>query len=56
MLPISVCIIARNEEKHIEECLKRLQPYGFEIVLADTGSTDRTVALAQKFCHAKSLP
>jgi len=49
VLPISVCIIARNEEKHIEECLKRLQPYGFEIVLADTGSTDRTVALAQKY-------
>lgn len=49
MLPVSVCLIAKNEEKHIEECLKRLQPYGFEIVLADTGSTDRTVALAQKY-------
>lgn len=49
MLPISVCMIAKNEEKHIEECLKRLLPYGFEIVLADTGSTDRTVALAQKY-------
>lgn len=49
MLPISVCLIAKNEAQHIEECLKRLQPYGFEIVLADTGSTDRTVALAQKY-------
>lgn len=49
MLPISVCLIAKNEEKHIEECLKRLQPYGFEIVLADTGSTDRTVELARKY-------
>ena len=27
MLPISVCIIARNEERHIEECLKALKPY-----------------------------
>lgn len=49
MLPISVCIIARNEEKHIEECLARLLPFAPEIVLADTGSTDRTIELAQKY-------
>lgn len=49
MQPISVCIIAKNEEKHIEECCKRLIPYGVEIVLVDTGSTDRTVLLAQKY-------
>ena len=42
MTPVSVCIIAKNEEAHIEECCKRLQPYGFEIVLVDTGSKDRT--------------
>lgn len=49
MLPLSVCIIAKNEEKHIEECLKRLSPYGLEIVLTDTGSTDRTLAIAEKY-------
>ena len=49
MSPISVCIIAKNEEKHIEECCKRLKPYGFEIVLVDTGSADRTVELASRF-------
>ena len=48
-LPVSVCIIAKNEEKHIEECLKRLMPYGFEIVVTDTGSTDRTVEIAKKY-------
>lgn len=48
-LPISVCIIAKNEEKHIEECLKRLKPYHYEIVFADTGSTDRTVEIAAKY-------
>ena len=48
-LPISVCIIAKNEEKHIEECCKRLTPYGFEIVLVDTGSTDRTIELAERY-------
>lgn len=49
MSPISVCIIAKNEEKHIEECCKRLTPYGFEIVLVDTGSTDNTVELARQY-------
>lgn len=49
MNPISVCIIAKNEEKHIDECFSRLIPYGFEIVLVDTGSTDRTVPLAKQY-------
>lgn len=49
MFPLSVCIIAKNEEKHIGECLKRLSIYGFEIVLTDTGSTDQTVEIAQKY-------
>ncbi len=48
-LPISVCIIAKNEEAHIEECLKRIKPYHYEIVLADTGSTDRTLEIAAKY-------
>lgn len=48
-VPISVCIIAKNEEKHIEECLKRLQPYGMEVIVTDTGSTDRTKEIAQKY-------
>lgn len=48
-VPISVCIIAKNEEKYIEECLKRLQPYGFEIIVTDTGSTDKTKEIARKY-------
>ncbi len=48
-VPISVCIIAKNEEKYIEECLKKLKPYGFEIVVTDTGSTDKTKEIAQKY-------
>ena len=41
-VPISVCIIAKNEERFIEDCLKRLKPFGMEIIVTDTGSTDRT--------------
>lgn len=48
-VPVSVCIIAKNEEKHIEECLKRLKPYGFEIIVTDTGSTDNTKQIAKKY-------
>lgn len=49
MHPISVCIIAKNEEKRIERCLASVKPYGFEIVVVDTGSTDRTKEIAGKY-------
>lgn len=48
-LPITVCMIARDEEKHIEECLKHLKKYDWEIIVADTGSTDRTREIAEKY-------
>lgn len=48
-IPISVCIIAKDEAMHIEECLKRLRQYGFEIVVADTGSTDCTREIATQY-------
>lgn len=51
MIPVSVCIIAKNEEKHIEECLRRLSFYDWEIVVVDTGSTDHTVEIAQKYTN-----
>ena len=46
MIPLSVCIIGKNEENNIEKCLAPLVPYGFEIIYVDTGSTDRTKELA----------
>lgn len=51
MIPISVCIIAKNEEARIERCLSSIVPYGFEIILVDTGSTDRTKELAFKYTN-----
>ena len=49
MLPISVCIITKNEEQNIERCLKPLRAYEWEIVVVDTGSTDRTKEIASKY-------
>ena len=49
MIPVSVCIIAKNEEKYMDECLRRLSRYDWEIVVVDTGSTDRTVEIAHAY-------
>lgn len=49
MHPISVCIIAKNEEKRIEKCLASIKPFGFEIVVVDTGSTDATKEIAARY-------
>lgn len=48
-LPISVCIIAKNEERNIGQCLKSISRYGLEIVVADTGSTDHTKEIAKRY-------
>lgn len=49
MLPISVCIIAKNEELCIGECLRRLSFFDWEIIVVDTGSTDRTADIARSY-------
>ena len=49
MHPISVCIIAKNEEARIERCLQSIKPCGFEIVVVDTGSTDETKEIAARY-------
>lgn len=46
--PISACIIAGNEERNIERCLKSVQ-WVDEIVVVDSFSTDQTVAIARKY-------
>lgn len=49
MLPISVCIIGKNEEKYLDDCLRHLSLYDWEIVFVDTGSTDKTREIALKY-------
>ena len=46
-LPITVIILAFNEEIHIERCLQRLAGWVERIVVIDSFSTDPTVAIAQ---------
>ncbi|HEY9508952.1 MAG TPA: glycosyltransferase [Verrucomicrobiae bacterium] len=44
---LSICVITKNEERFIEQCLKSIKPIAHQIVIVDTGSTDRTVEIAK---------
>ncbi|HET6515298.1 MAG TPA: glycosyltransferase family 2 protein [Thermodesulfovibrionales bacterium] len=44
--PLSVALITKNEEARLPECLKSVS-FAEEIVLVDSGSTDRTVEIAE---------
>jgi glycosyltransferase involved in cell wall biosynthesis len=48
MPKLSIIIITLNQEQNIVPCLESAR-FGDEIVLVDTGSTDRTVELARAF-------
>jgi len=45
---LSLCMIVRNEEGNLPECLGAVKPYVDEMVVVDTGSDDRTVEVAQE--------
>ncbi|MBX9878236.1 MAG: glycosyltransferase family 2 protein [Candidatus Obscuribacterales bacterium] len=46
---LSVVIIALNEERHIGDVLAAATPLADEIILVDSGSTDRTIEIAKSF-------
>lgn len=45
---ISFCLISKNEEKNIKECIEKVKPAVDEIIVLDTGSTDNTVKIAEE--------
>ncbi|MDO9263246.1 MAG: glycosyltransferase family 2 protein, partial [Desulfosalsimonadaceae bacterium] len=46
---LSVILIAKNEEDRIERCLRSVAPIADEILVLDSGSTDRTKEIAGQF-------
>lgn len=46
---ISLCMIVKNEEAFLQRCLQSVREYVDDIVIVDTGSTDRTKEIAKSF-------
>lgn len=48
-MKISACLIVKNEEKYLQRCLESIYQYVDEIIITDTGSTDKTLEIAKKY-------
>jgi glycosyltransferase involved in cell wall biosynthesis len=51
--PISAVILTKNEERHIERCIRSVD-FASEVVVVDSGSTDSTCEVARR-CGARVL-
>lgn len=49
--PLSVVIPCKNEEHHLEYCVLSVVDWADEVVIADSGSTDRTLEVAARLCE-----
>lgn len=52
MITISLCMIVKNEEKILRRCLDSVSDLVDEIVIVDTGSSDRTKKIAAEYTEA----
>ena len=48
-MKINLVMIVKNEERSLRKCLKAAKPLVDEIILADTGSSDKTLEIAREF-------
>jgi glycosyltransferase involved in cell wall biosynthesis len=48
-ITLSVIVITKNEEDRISRCLSSITSIADEIIVFDSGSTDKTVEIAKKF-------
>jgi glycosyltransferase involved in cell wall biosynthesis len=48
-VPITVVILTWNEEANLEPCLASLAGWAAEVIVVDSGSTDGTLAIAERF-------
>ncbi len=46
---LSVCMIVKNEERFLGQCLASVRDIADELIVIDTGSTDRTIEIAREY-------
>ena len=57
---ISAILIVKNEEQHLAACLDTIKDWVSEIIILDSGSTDDTLKIAERYqvrelsCHVLS--
>lgn len=49
MISVSLCVIVKNEEEVLAGCLDSVKDIADEMVIVDTGSTDRTKEIAARY-------
>lgn len=52
MFKLSVCLIVKDEEEVLERCLKCTKKFADEIIVVDTGSSDKSKEIAKNFTDA----
>lgn len=55
-IKICLCMIVKNESKIIERCLNAAKPILSYVSIVDTGSTDNTKEIIERWCKSNSLP
>ncbi|MFJ8529071.1 glycosyltransferase [Bacillus sp. NPDC094106] len=53
---LCLCMIVKNESKIIERCLNAAKPIIDFVSICDTGSTDRTPGIIEKWCKENGIP
>ena len=48
-IKLSISMIMKDEEKHIGRCLESVKDIADEIIIVDTGSTDRSIEIAKSY-------
>lgn len=46
---LSACMMVKDEEANLSRCLQSIQPLIDELIIVDTGSSDRTIKIAESF-------